>query len=172
MCVPAEVEQIIRKMIRVSRAQSSSEEQKPVLCEELDLLELFGSEGSLGEELQRLGGTVLGNSWDLRDAEVRRKIAKLVVTVRPKACHVSLPEGSTAEVQRFVCMIARHMHSKGLLCSIEMPADLEQQGAARVFLGRSSEYEHSDRWVFCSHRLANYSLTGLEWNPTAPARYS
>ena len=85
---------------------------------------------------------------------------------------MALPASSSAEVQKFVCAVARHMHSKGMLCSFEMPVDLEQAGAVRVFLERSRRYERPDQWVFCSHRLANYSLAGFEWNNRAPVEPS
>ena len=90
-----------------------------------DLLELFGSEHGLGQELGRLGLSVFSESWNLDDFRTRQAVADLVVTVEPKACHIALPEESTAETQKFVCALARHLHSKGRLCSFEMPKDLE-----------------------------------------------
>ena len=84
--------------------------------------------------------------------------------MEPKACHIALPEESSAEAQKFVCALARHVHSRGRLCSFDMPKDLEGVGAVQVFLDRSRQYERSECWGFVAHRLANYSLSGFEIN--------
>ena len=125
---------------------------------------MFGSEHSLGQELGRLGCSVLSNTWNLDDFGTRRAVANLLLTAEPRACHIVLPEGTTADVQRFVCTVARHLHSKGRLCSFEMPTDLEKAGAVRVFLDRSHKFERPESWKFVAHRLANYSLSGFEAN--------
>ena len=64
----------------------------------------------------------------------------------------------------FFCTVARHMHSKGKLCSLVMPNDLEEAGAVQALLARSHKYERPEEWVFTAHRLANYSLAGFECN--------
>ena len=51
----------------------------------LDVLELFGSEHGLGQELGRLGFSVFSESWNIDDLRTRQAVADLVVTVEPKA---------------------------------------------------------------------------------------
>ena len=105
-------EKIIRSMSRpviprvqsAGGAESTAEDRVKAILDgrKLDLLEVFGSEQSLGRELGRMGCSVLSNTWNLDDLGTRRAVANLVVTIEPRACHVVLPEGTTAEVQRFV----------------------------------------------------------------------
>ena len=84
---------------------------------------------------------MLSDVWDLDDPRTRRAVANMVVTAEPKACHIALPGNTSVEVQKFVCIIARHMHSKGKLCSFAMPSDLEEAGAVQAFLARPHKYE-------------------------------
>ena len=86
------------------------------------------------------------NAWDLDDSRTRRAVAQLVVAAEPKDFHVALPGNTSADVQKFVCTVARHMHSKGRLCSFAMPHDLEQAGAVQAFLARSQKYERPEDW--------------------------
>ena len=105
-----------------------------------------------------------GSAWDLDDVGTRQAVAHLVVRAEPSACHVALPSNTSAEVHKFVCTVARHMHSKGKMRSFAMLHDLEKAGAVRTFLARSRKYDRPEEWVYASHKLANYSLTGFECN--------
>ena len=112
----------------------------------------------------------MSGAWDLDDVAARQTVAQLVVATRPKACHVSLPGTASAEVQKFVCVLARHMHSKGRLCSFDLPASLIKAGAVRAFMTGSKAHVRPDAWTFVEPRLANYSLEGFALNRRPPGR--